>query len=75
MAYEFNQKPTGTFQFQTSDMTTSKTKLAGINATLGSAAVICSGVRTLMLIGGYQPEFEDAIRVRQETVWWNDDEG
>lgn len=70
MAYQFSKKPTATFQFLDSSLTiTDKTKLAGINATLGSAAVICDGVASLMAIGGNEPYFNDAVRTAEETVY------
>lgn len=73
MAYQFNKKPTATFQFRNSDQTiTEQTKLSGINATLGSAAIICDGVSSLMAIGGNNPYYQSAIRTAQETVY--DDE-
>lgn len=71
MAYQFNKKPTATFQFTQSNDTTDKTRLAGINATIGSAAIICDGVSSLMAIGGNSPFYENAVRTATETV--NDD--
>lgn len=74
MAYQFRKKPTATFQFTTSNDTTDKTRLAGINATIGSAATICDGVSSLMAIGGNSSVYTDAIRTATETVY-NDEEG
>lgn len=74
MAYQFNKKPTATFQFKTNTDTTDKTKLAGINATLGSAAIICDGVSSLMAIGGNSTTYIDAVRTATETVF-DDEEG
>lgn len=75
MAYQFNKKPTATFQF-TTDTTDAadKTKLAGINATLGSAAIICDGVSSLMAIGGNSSYYINAVRTATETVY-DDEEG
>lgn len=69
MAYQFNKKPTATFQFTTNSSNTDKTKLAGINATIGSAATICNGVSSLMAIGGNSSVYIDAIRTAAETVY------
>lgn len=77
MAYQFNKKPTATFQFMTdtSETDASKTKLAGINATLNSAATICDGVSSLMAIGGNSSGYIDAIRTSTETVYDDGQEG
>ncbi len=72
MAYQFNKKPTASFQFTTNTDTTDKTNLAGINATLGSAAIICDGVSSLMAIGGNSSVYVNAVRTAKETVY--DDE-
>lgn len=69
MAYQFNKKPTASFQFTTDAESTDKTKLAGINATIGSAAIICDGVSSLMAIGGNSSTYIDAIRTTTETVY------
>lgn len=69
MAYQFNKKPTASFQFTTNAESTDKTKLAGINATIGSAAIICDGVSSLMAIGGNSSTYIDAIRTTTETVY------
>lgn len=69
MAYQFAKKPTATFQFKTDTDSTDKTKLAGINSTLGSAATICDGVSSLMAIGGNTSTYIDAIRTATETVY------
>lgn len=74
MAYQFNKKPTASFQFTTNTDSTDKTKLAGINATLGSAAIICDGVTSLMAIGGNSSFYIDAVRTATETVY-DDEEG
>lgn len=74
MAYQFNKKPTASFQFTTNTDSTDKTKLAGINATLGSAAIICDGVASLMAIGGNSSFYIDAVRTATETVY-DDEEG
>lgn len=69
MAYQFNKKPTASFQFRNSaDSITDTTKFAGINATLGSAAIICDGVNSLMAIGGNSAYFIGAKRTSEETV-------
>lgn len=72
MAYQFNKKPTASFQFTTNADSLDKTKLAGINATIGSAAVICDGVSSLMAIGGNSSTYNNAVRTATETVY--DDE-
>ena len=69
MAYQFNKKPTAKFQFTTSNDTTDKTTLAGINATLGSAETICDGVASLMAIGGNSSVYINAVRTATETVY------
>lgn len=74
MAYQFNKKPTASFQFTTNADSSDKTKLAGINATIGSAATICDGVSSLMAIGGNSSVYTNAIRTATETVY-NDEEG
>lgn len=74
MAYQFNKKPTATFQFTTDTDTTDKTRLAGINATLGSAAIVCDGVSSLMAIGGNSSYYINAVRTATETVY-DDEEG
>lgn len=74
MAYQFNKKPTASFQFTTNTDSTDKTKLAGINATLGSAAIICDGVSSIMAIGGNSSIYIDAVRSAIETVY-DDEEG
>lgn len=76
MAYQFSKKPTATFQFRNSTQTlTEQTKLAGINATLGSAAIICDGVNSLMAIGGNEPNYINAVRTASETVYDDEQEG
>lgn len=75
MGYEFSKKKTATFKFYTNRDASATTTFAGINATLTSAETICNGVNSLMAIGGNNPEYEDAIRTAQETVWYNDDPG
>lgn len=74
MAYQFNKKPTASFQFTTNTDSTDKTKLAGINATLGSAAIICDGVSSIMAIGGNSSIYIAAVRSAIETVY-DDEEG
>ena len=69
MAYQFSKKPTAKFQFTTSNDTTDKTALAGINATLGSAETICDGVASLMAIGGNSSVYINAVRTATETVY------
>lgn len=69
MAYQFNKKPTASFQFTTNSDSTDKTRLAGINATIGSAATICDGVSSLMAIGGNSSVYVDAVRTATETVY------
>ena len=75
MAYQFNKKPTATFQFRTNPNTiTDTTKLSGINATLGSAAIICDGVSSLMAIGGNSSAYINAVRTATETVYDDEEE-
>ena len=75
MAYQFNKKPTAKFQFTTNTDSTDKMTLSGINATLGSAAIICDGVTSLMAIGGNSSTYNNAVRTATESVYDDGNQG
>lgn len=68
MAYVFNRKATGRFQFNRTEGSSDQMKLDGINATLTSADTICDGVASLMAIGSNEPVFLNGTRTVTDNV-------